>query len=176
MPEPLIRTRLSAATVRELLRYDQRTGDLTWRVNRSRTAKAGDDAGTLRKDGTIVVTIRNQQHLANRIVWLYVTGSWPPGRLTTYDKDPANLRWANILPAIEIASQTPSAAYQRQRRRFLAAQKYRDHDALSKAMAYHDPNDPRDPRNPDIYVKDARRGKQPFRSRNRMNTIPPNDN
>ncbi|QOZ76712.1 hypothetical protein XH83_15385 [Bradyrhizobium sp. CCBAU 53351] len=33
---------------------------------------------------------------ANRLVWLYMTGEWPPRSVSYRDNDPANLRWANL--------------------------------------------------------------------------------
>lgn len=116
MPGPLIRTRLSQRTARELLSYNKHTGLLTWRVNRSRTAKAGDEAGMVRADGLVTVTIKGKQWLAHRLIWLWVTGE-VPGRLGFVDGDGTNLRWANIVPEYERYSRTKAAAYQRDLRR-----------------------------------------------------------
>lgn len=112
----LIRTKLSQHRVRELLDYNQRTGSLTWRVDRG-AIKAGDEAGTLRTDGNIMVTIDRRQYLATRLVYLYVTGDWPDGRLTTHNRKMSDLRWVNIMLEKETWARTPQAAYQREYRR-----------------------------------------------------------
>jgi hypothetical protein len=110
----VIRTRLSARTVRDLLAYNERTGALTWRVDRSRTAKAGDDAGFVRStDRQIIVRINGRQYLAQRLIWLYKTGEHPQGRLIFLDRDPTNLKWRNIQPEVLNLSQSKSAINQR---------------------------------------------------------------
>lgn len=112
-----IRTYVSQKTVRELLRYDGRTGSLTWRVDRSRTAKAGDKAGTPRTDGRTSVMIKGRLYLAHHLIWLYVHGDLPEGRLIFWDKDPTNMRLSNIREEAETFSDSPAAAYQRQHRK-----------------------------------------------------------
>ncbi len=133
------RVRLTVHRLNELLRYDKRTGELTWRVNRGRTAKAGDDAGTLRKDGVIILTVDGRQYMANRLVWFMVTGEWPLFRLTSYDKNPANLRFSNLVPEEETWKNTRVAAYNREyrRRQKLLA------EGKPPYFEFDDPHDPR---------------------------------
>jgi hypothetical protein len=122
----MIRTRLSADTVKQLLHYNAHTGALTWRVNRSRTAQAGDDAGFVRAtDRQIILRIKGRQYVAQRIVWLYMTGAMPKGRLVFLDRDPTNLKWRNIQLEAENLSPTKGAARQRDYRQRLAAIKER---------------------------------------------------
>lgn len=111
-----IRTILSPKTARELLRYDARSGLLTWRVQRGRSARPGDEAGAVRKDGLVAVTVKGKTYLAHRLIWFLVKGEWPEGRLTFHDKDPQNLRWHNIRPESDFFSPTAAAAYLRQHR------------------------------------------------------------
>lgn len=120
LPAPK-RFRLSHATLVDLLFYSPRHGGFMWRVDRGRTAKAGSKAGTLRKDGSVVIGINGRIYAANRLAWLYVLGEWPKGRLTTYNKNPADLRWNNIVQEDEVASTTRRAAYQRYRYRLAKA-------------------------------------------------------
>jgi hypothetical protein len=123
---PNIRTYLSARTLRALTHYNQRTGEFTWRITRSRTARAGDDVGTVRKtDRQVIVRINGKQYAAQRLIWLYVTGERPKGRLVFLDRDPTNLKWSNIQPESEVFSQTKAAAAQRRRRARLAEIKAR---------------------------------------------------
>ena len=117
MPYPPIRTRLSQTTVKELLSYNQLTGLLTWRVNRGRTARAGDEAGTIRADGRVVLPIKGRPYLATRIIWLWMEGTFPKEPLTAKDGNHANLRWKNIVPSATKLSQSKTAIYQRERRR-----------------------------------------------------------
>lgn len=120
-PRDNIRTRLSATTLQQLLHYNKTTGSLVWRVNRGRTAKAGDEAGTIRNtDGQVVVTVKGRQYLAQRLIWLYVHDQPPKGRLIFLNRDPTDLRWKNIQLEEQYASQTKAAIYQRERRREIA--------------------------------------------------------
>lgn len=109
-----IRTTLSQRTLKTLLHYDGRTGDLTWVVDRGRTAKAGDVAGSVNRiTGFVTVVVQGKTYLAQRLIWLYMTGAFPAGRLKFRDGDRENLRWANIAPEAESLSDSPSAVYQR---------------------------------------------------------------
>ena len=120
-----IRLTLSQRTLKTLLHYDGRTGRLTWLVDRARTAKAGDEAGSVKRiTGFVTVVVQGKTYLAQRLIWLYMTGEWPKGRLTFKDDDRENLRWTNIILEAETLSDSPTAVYQRelrQKRQMLTA-------------------------------------------------------
>lgn len=107
-----IRTRLSHASLKQLLNYDGRTGKFTWRTTRNHMIK-GKEAGSLRRDGSVVVTIAGHGYSANRLAWFYATGKWPEGQLTYRDNNPGNLRLQNLAPRSEYFAMTPTAIYQR---------------------------------------------------------------
>ena len=111
-----LKLRPSAATVRDLFNYDPHTGLLTWAVAKG-PAKAGDEAGSMRADGSILVTVNGRQYLANRIVWLLTYGEMPRYRLKMRDGDLGNLRLNNIISEEETWCSTSGAAYQREWRR-----------------------------------------------------------
>lgn len=106
-------------TLLALLHYNKLTGLLTWRINRSRLAKAGDEAGTFAHDGTVVVGIQGRMCAASKLVWFYVNAAWPTSRLRFRDSDPANLRWNNIYEENAKLSQKHINVYQRKRRRIM---------------------------------------------------------
>lgn len=113
-----LRLQVSHSTIKKLLHYDGRSGLLTWRVDKSHTARAGDEAGTVRTtDGRIVVMINGRTYMANRLIWLYTHGEWPKDRLIFWDGDKQNLRLSNIRPESESYSTNPAAAYVRQHRK-----------------------------------------------------------
>ena len=68
------------------LHYDPITGLLWWirieeftKYNRTwNTRFAGNIAGWLRPDGYIKVRVDGKSHYAHRIIWLLMTGEWPP--------------------------------------------------------------------------------------------------
>lgn len=108
-----VSTQISQASLHDLMHYDGRNGMLTWRVNRGRNARAGDEAGTIRPDGMVAVIIEGRNYLAHRLIWLYKTGAFPKGRLKFNDGDPSNLKWANIIEEKATFSESPQARYQR---------------------------------------------------------------
>jgi hypothetical protein len=132
-----IRTRPSATTVRTLLEYFPRRGLLRWRVDRGRTAKAGDAAGTVRNtDGQVVVTVKGRQYLAQRLIWLYVHGKDPEGPLVFIDHNPTNLKWANIGLKSNHLSPSKAASYQRERREAIRMQRqYEAQQEVDRAAA-----------------------------------------
>lgn len=155
MPSPRTRTRLTADRLRALLDYDRKQGLLTWRVNRGRTAKRGDEAGTLKPGGAVTITIDGRTYLANRIAWMHIYGELPKGRLTAANGDLGDIRWGNILLEEELYSTTRAAAYQRERRR---KQKYLAAHGDLRDFTYSDHRDPRDERNEDIYTPPGKPG------------------
>jgi hypothetical protein len=85
---------LTAQRLGELLYLDPDTWELFWRVTgrgwRKASKKAGGPWGEY-----LGITIDRKTYLAHRLVWLYVTGKWPPAcvrRRTT----PYNMRTAAL--------------------------------------------------------------------------------
>jgi len=83
--------------LREVLRYNKRTGVFTWKVAAAHRRKAGDVAGNgsgyqgrrrIRIDGTL--------YYAYRLAWFYVMGSWPENKIDHRNGDPTDDRWTNL--------------------------------------------------------------------------------
>ncbi len=56
--------------LRELLEYDSETGIITWKVTRSRLAKAGTEAGYVNKNtGYRVIQVCRKNYATSRIAW-----------------------------------------------------------------------------------------------------------
>lgn len=88
---------ITQARLKELLVYDWRSGELINRTNRSSRARAGDVAGTVNKDsGYRKISLDGKKYLAHRLVFLYVTGSWPKEQLDHIDGDRSNNRFENL--------------------------------------------------------------------------------
>lgn len=67
---------LTAERLREVLSYNQETGDFIWRAVNGRRGRPGIRAG--RRAGKYVgITIDGVAHLAHRLAWLYVHNRWP---------------------------------------------------------------------------------------------------
>lgn len=110
---------LTAEQVRSLFDYNRHTGILTWRwrddVPRGINGRdAGRPAGFVHRKttGHMKVRINGRQYPVHRIIWLHVTGSWPPPKMHVdhIDCDPTNNRFSNLRLA------TPTQNCQNQRK------------------------------------------------------------
>jgi hypothetical protein len=70
--------------VRELFDYNEKTGDLVWKVSTSRKIKPGQVAGSHDKTrGYVMIGIdgRKQRYSAHRVIWLWYYGRWPESEI-----------------------------------------------------------------------------------------------
>lgn len=100
---------LTQERLREVLSYDEVTGDFTWLVGR----KKGSVAGCLRPDGRIVITVNKIRYRAHHLAWLEVTGSLPETEIDHINWNPSdnrakNLRLANRQSNVWHAPETPT--------------------------------------------------------------------
>ena len=68
---------LTQARLKELLRYNRRTGVFTWLQNRGGTAVKGSVAGGLNSEDYIQIKIDGVLYKAHRLAWMYVNGAFP---------------------------------------------------------------------------------------------------
>jgi hypothetical protein len=87
---------LSTGYVRSILSYEPLSGELTWLKTLSNRAVAGSKAGASRKDGRKIIAIDGRDYVAARLIWLIVTGEWPPADVDHRDLDKGNDRWDNL--------------------------------------------------------------------------------
>lgn len=78
-----------------LLDYNPDSGVFHWKVTRGRLAKAGGIAGT-EIQGRVYIKIDGKMHLAHRLAFAFMTGSFPQDRVDHMDGDASNNRWANL--------------------------------------------------------------------------------
>jgi hypothetical protein len=67
---------LTAKRLREVLRYDQLTGEFTALLASPRRP-AGAKVRRINKDGYLCAAIDGRTYAAHRLAWLYVYGAWP---------------------------------------------------------------------------------------------------
>lgn len=89
--------------LRGLFTYDPRTGALRNRVSRAK-ARAGELAGTLRKDGYLQVCVSGKLYRAHVLIWAIHTGRWPSGQIDHEDGDRANNRWRNLCHVTQVGN------------------------------------------------------------------------
>ena len=85
--------------LRELFKYDQKTGQFIWKVRNGRRIRVGQIAGSLNADGYVRVRIDGISYQAHRLIWKHVTGEEPPTSLDHKDLDKCNNRITNLRPA-----------------------------------------------------------------------------
>ncbi len=60
--------------------YDPTTGLFTWKRTRGRF-RAGEPAGTVNRDGYVVINLFFRPRRAHRLAWLLIHGEWPAGKI-----------------------------------------------------------------------------------------------
>jgi hypothetical protein len=101
---------LTAARLRELLRYDPATGAFVWLVTNSARRPAGSPAGERKPSGYVLIGIDGRRYRAHRLAWLWMTGEWPNLQVDHRDTDRANNRWSNLRLATNQQNQINSRA------------------------------------------------------------------
>ena len=92
---------ITAERLREVMDYDPATGVFTWKINNRGKTRAGDIAGSTRRDGYVHVTIAQKTYLAHRLAWLYVTGNWPAKQIDHINVNPTDNRFYNLREATQ---------------------------------------------------------------------------
>ena len=90
----------SQEELKQLLIYDEETGQFYWRrVGRRSAWWEGHRAGTTNKFGYVLIGVYGVQYFAHHLAWLYVKGEWATGELDHIDTNPSNNRMGNLRPA-----------------------------------------------------------------------------
>jgi hypothetical protein len=84
--------------VRALLDYDPETGLFRWLKTAGR-GRAGEVAGTLHRLGYTRIKIDGRFHLAHRLAYLWVRGTWPQHQIDHADGIRSNNALANLREA-----------------------------------------------------------------------------
>lgn len=81
---------------RSLWRYDPETGVLYWAVFASSRATVGSPAGCLDSEGYVIVGYAGRRYKAHRLIWLIVTGEFPPEEIDHINRNPSDNRLSNL--------------------------------------------------------------------------------
>lgn len=82
--------------------YDPDSGKLFWKVRTNASGGAknpGDVAGSVYRNGRVMVTVNRKPELAHRVAWVLMTGEEPPACIDHIDRDPTNNAWSNLRAA-----------------------------------------------------------------------------
>lgn len=75
---------------------DPLTGDIFWKIDNGKKCKAGDKAGTIRKDGRNLIRIKGHQIYGYRVIWFLSKGFLPIGQIDHIDRNPSNDSLVNL--------------------------------------------------------------------------------
>jgi hypothetical protein len=86
---------LTQSRLKQLLRYNKKTGVFTWLVDRGVMKCAGWVAGCINGSGYVIIKIDYRLYYGHQLAWLYVYGEWP-NRLDHKDENRNNNRIKNL--------------------------------------------------------------------------------
>jgi hypothetical protein len=87
----------SAEYLHQILIYDQQVEGLRWRVDRPSGVRAGERAGSMRKDGRRVIDIDRERYFEHRLVWKMLRFEEPPRVIDHISiNDNADNRYGNL--------------------------------------------------------------------------------
>lgn len=90
---------LTADRLRQVLRYEPRTGLFFW-IEPGRGRVLGGVAGSSKGAGSYTqIGIDGANYLAHRVAWLYVKGRWPLAELDHRNRIKSDNRWRNLREA-----------------------------------------------------------------------------
>lgn len=98
---------LSYQYLRAILDYDSEIGVLKWKVVRGSCAQIKPDqiAGSKGSGGYRIVMIDGVRYFAHRLIWFYVTASWPRDLVDHANMVRDDNRWCNLREATNAQNQ-----------------------------------------------------------------------
>ena len=88
---------ITQSFVKEHFHYNEKSGDFYWikKTSPLSRVKLKEPIRTLHHSGYLVVTVYKRQHLVHRLIYLYMTGSFPE-EVDHRDTNKTNNSWNNL--------------------------------------------------------------------------------
>ena len=82
--------------LKELLNYNESTGEFVWIRPTSNRVKQGSVAGAVRDDACITISVDGKEYKAHRLAWLYIYGELPVREIDHKNCNPIDNRISNL--------------------------------------------------------------------------------
>lgn len=82
--------------LRKLFQYEPVTGLLTRKACTANRHTVGELVGTYGARGYLQVGIYSKKYPAHRVIWCWMTGSWPTHDIDHINRDRSDNRWKNL--------------------------------------------------------------------------------
>lgn len=90
------RCNITLDRLREVLHYDPSTGVFVWLKKTGKKTIVGSQAGSIRSDGYMTVSIDKCIYYGHVLAWFYITGERPDMDLDHKDGNPSNNCFTNL--------------------------------------------------------------------------------
>jgi hypothetical protein len=90
---------LTQERLKELLDYNPKTGIFTRKITTSSNAKKGQEAGSVDKDGYLIIRIDYKHYRAHRLAFLWMLGYLPENQIDHKDRIEYHNWWSNLREA-----------------------------------------------------------------------------
>lgn len=88
---------MNQGLVKSLFNYVPSTGKLYWSNPTSKIIKPGSEAGCISsRDKYVTIVIHGKRYMAHRLIWLYMTGSYPENQIDHINHNRSDNRWSNL--------------------------------------------------------------------------------
>ena len=88
--------KLSHEELKNILHYNPEIGLFSWLIKPSDKIKIGSIAGSVDKDGYVIITLNSKKYRAHRLIWFYVYGKWPVNEIDHINRIPSDNRIINL--------------------------------------------------------------------------------
>lgn len=95
---------LTTNELKEVLRYEPETGHFYWRQRGVGRRRVDAPAGSISKDGYVVISFGYKAYKAHRLAWLYMHGKWPSGVIDHINGNPGDNRITNLRDTSQISN------------------------------------------------------------------------
>lgn len=94
----MMERKLIPTELKDLIRYDEKTGLAFWNEAPSKSVKAGSAISTL-KNGYIVFSYKRSQYLLHRVIWFIMKGEQPSEIIDHKNRMTTDNKWSNLREA-----------------------------------------------------------------------------